>query len=139
MQRDDYFAPNLTEKAVHSLGSLALAHVGDAVYELMVRLYLCSSQGKTSTGLHQAATAMVNARAQAEASRRILPMLTEEENDVFRRGRNTKVNYVPKHAEAGDYHAATGLEALFGWLYLLERRDRLNELFQVIMEGYHAA
>ena len=139
MQKDDFFAPNLTEDAVRSLGSLALAHVGDAVYELMVRLYLCSSQGKTSTGLHQAATALVNARAQAEASRRILPILTEEEADVFRRGRNTKVNYVPKHAEAGDYHAATGLEALFGWLYLMERKERLNELFSVIMEGYHAA
>ena len=139
MQRDDYFAPNLSEDAVRGLGSLALAHIGDAVYELMVRLYLCSSQGKTSTGLHQAATAMVNAHAQAEASRCILPMLTEEESDVFRRGRNTKVNYVPKHAEAGDYHAATGLEALFGWLYLMDRKDRLNELFDVIMEGYHAA
>lgn len=139
MQRNDYFAPSLSADEVRNLGSLALAHIGDAVYELMVRLYLCSSQGKTSTGLHQAATAMVNARAQAEASQRILPMLTEEESDVFRRGRNTKVNYVPKHAEAGDYHAATGLEALFGWLYLMERKDRLNELFRVIMEGYHAA
>lgn len=139
MQKADFFAPNLNENEVRSLGSLALAHVGDAVYELMVRLYLCSSEGKTSTGLHQAATAMVNARAQAEASRRIQDMLTDEEAEVFRRGRNTKVNYVPKHAEVGEYHAATGLEALFGWLYLLDRRDRLNELFTVILEGYHAA
>ena len=139
MQRNDYFAPSLSADEVRNVGSLALAHIGDAVYELMVRLFLCSSQGKTSTGLHQAATAMVNAHAQAEASRRILPMLTEEENDVFRRGRNTKVNYIPKHAEAGDYHLATGVEALFGWLYLLDRRDRLNELFDLILEGYHAA
>lgn len=139
MQKDDYFAPELSEDAIRGLGSLALAHLGDAVYELMVRLYLCSSRGKTGSGLHQAAVAMVNAHAQAEAAKRILPLLTEEEAEVFRRGRNTKVNSVPKHAELGDYHSATGLEALFGWLYLQNRKERLNELFGAIMEGYHAA
>ena len=136
---DDYFGPKLTEAEVRSLGSLALAHVGDAVFELMVRLYVCSSQGKTSTKLHREAVTLVNAHAQADAIRRILPLLTEEETEVYKRGRNTKVNYVPKHADVGDYHAATGLEALFGWLYLMERKERLNALFGAIMEGYHAA
>lgn len=139
MQKDDFFAPKLTEDEIRGLSSLALAHLGDAVYELMVRLFLCSSRGKTGGGLHHAAVALVNAHAQAEAAQRILPLLTEEETAVFRRGRNAKVNSVPKHAEIGDYHSATGLEALFGWLYLLERKERLNELFAVIMEGYHAA
>lgn len=136
---NDHFTSALPEAEVRALGSLALAHVGDAVFELLVRLYLCSGRGKTGGSLHQAATKLVNAHAQAEAMRRILPLLTEEEAEVYRRGRNAKVNSVPKHAEVGDYHAATGLEALFGWLYLLGRRDRVNALFGAIMEGYDAA
>lgn len=135
----DYFTAELPESEVRALGSLALAHVGDAVFELLVRLHLCSGMGKTNAGLHQEATRLVNARAQAEAMQTILPLLTEEEADVYRRGRNAKVHSVPKHAETGDYHAATGLEALFGWLYLLGRKERLNRLFRAILEGNDAA
>ena len=129
----DYFASPLTEGEVRAMGSLALAHVGDAVFELMVRVHLAAGGGK-SESLHRAAVEMVNAAAQAGDMEKLLPLLTEEEAEVFRRGRNVKVNSAPKHARLGDYHAATGLEALFGYLYLLDRRERLSELFAAIVE-----
>jgi len=129
----DYFASPLTEEEVRAMGSLALAHVGDAVFELLVRVHLAAAGGRNGN-LHRAAVEMVNAAAQAGDMEKLLPLLTEEEAEVFRRGRNVKVHSVPKHARLGDYHAATGLEALFGYLYLLDRRDRLNVLFAVILE-----
>lgn len=129
----DYFASPLTEEEVRAMGSLALAHVGDAVFELLVRVHLAAAGGRNGS-LHRAAVEMVNATAQAGDMEKLLPLLTEEEAEVFRRGRNVKVHSVPKHARLGDYHAATGLEALFGYLYLLDRRDRLNALFAVILE-----
>ena len=129
----DYFASPLTEEEVRAMGSLALAHVGDAVFELLVRVHLAAAGGRNGN-LHRAAVEMVNAAAQAGDMEKLLPLLTEEEAEVFRRGRNVKVHSVPKHARLGDYHAATGLEALFGYLYLLDRRDRLNALFAVILE-----
>ena len=129
----DYFASSLTEGEVRAMGSLALAHVGDAVFELMVRVYLASGGGKTGS-LHRAAVGMVNAAAQAGDMEKLLPFLTEEEAEVFRRGRNVKVHSVPKHARPGDYHAATGMEALFGYLYLLGRRERISALFARIVE-----
>lgn len=132
MERD-YFTPTLTEAEVRAMGSLALAHVGDAVFELMVRLHLASAVTKNGS-LHRAAVGMVNAKAQAGDMERLLPLLSGEEAEVFRRGRNVKVHSVPKHATPGDYHAATGLEALFGYLYLMGRRERLNALFAAIVE-----
>ncbi len=129
----DYFASPMSEAEVRALGSLALAHVGDAVFELLVRVHL-SARGGRNGSLHRAAVEMVNAAAQAGDMEKLLPLLTEEEVEVFRRGRNVKVHAVPKHARPGDYHAATGLEALFGYLYLMDRRDRLNQLFAAIVE-----
>ena len=129
----DFFASPLTEEEVRAMGSLTLAHVGDAVFELLVRVHLAAAGGRNGS-LHRAAVEMVNAAAQAGDMEKLLPLLTEEEAEVFRRGRNVKVHSVPKHARLGDYHAATGLEALFGYLYLLDRRDRLNVLFAVILE-----
>ena len=75
----------------------------------------------------------VAAPAQARLLQQILPLLSQEEEDVFRRGRNTAPHSIPKAASRGDYQAATGLEALFGWLYLQGRTDRLNELFSAMM------
>jgi ribonuclease-3 family protein len=129
----DYFASTLTEGEVRAMGSLALAHVGDAVFELLVRIHLAAAGGKTGS-LHRAAVEMVNASAQAGDMEKLLPFLTEEEAEVFRRGRNVKVHSVPKHASLGDYHAATGMEALFGYLYLLGRRERISALFARIVE-----
>lgn len=138
MTERDYFVSECSEAEVRALNSLALAHVGDGVFELLVRLHTCRSSARRSGGLHQATIALVNAGAQAAAMRRLLPLLTEEELQVYHRGRNAKVNSVPRHAQVGDYHAATGLEALFGYLYLLGRRERLNLLFAHVLEDENA-
>ena len=122
----DYFHLNAAPDTVRAISSLGLAHLGDGVFELMVRSWLC---------LHGKATSRyVAAPAQARAVERILPLLTGEEGDVFRRGRNTSPHSVPQNASRADYQAATGLEALFGWLWLQGRTERLNQLFAVIME-----
>ena len=107
---------------------------GDGVFELMVRSWLCLHGKATSKGLHRATVRYVAAPAQARAVEKILPLLEEEEHDVFRRGRNTSPHSVPQNASRADYQAATGLEALFGWLWLQGRTDRLNQLFAVMME-----
>ena len=129
----DYLNSTLTPEQLSTVSELALAHVGDAVFELMVRVHLAAVGGKNGS-LHRASVEMVNAAAQAGDMEKLLPFLTEEEAEVFRRGRNVKVHSVPKHARLGDYHAATGLEALFGYLYLLGRRERLSALFARIVE-----
>ena len=121
----DYFHLSVGQDILHPMSSLALAHLGDGVYEL---------KGKaTNKGLHRAAVTYVSAPAQAKRVKLILPILTEEEQDVYRRARNSHTAAIPKGASVGEYHAATGLEALFGWLYLQGRLDRLNELFERMM------
>ncbi len=138
MTEKNYLRPEMPPAQVHAMSSLALAHVGDAVFELLVRLYLAEQGRETSGGLHSASVSMVNAAAQARDMRQILPALSEEELAVFHRGRNARVNSVPRHAKVGDYHEATGLEALMGYLYLLGRTERVNELFHLILEEDHA-
>ncbi len=138
MEAKNYLHPGMTAAHVNAMSSLALAHVGDAVFELLVRLYLAEAGRETSANLHNAAVAMVNAGAQARDIRQLLPVLTEEEQAVFHRGRNARVNSVPRHAKVGEYHEATGLEALFGYLYLLGRTERVNELFCLILEECYA-
>ena len=130
----DYLNIKLSEGEIRALSNLGLAHIGDCVYELMVRSRIICLGRSTSAGLHRETVKYVSAPAQAEAAARILPRLSDEERDVYRRGRNTRVNSVPKNADISQYHAATGLEALFGWLYLNARHERLNELFAIIME-----
>ena len=115
---------------------LAFAHVGDAVFELMVRTWLCSIGVSTARHIHNEALTFVSARAQAAAMERILPMLGEDETDVFKRGRNAHSNNVPRGSSYEEYHIATGLETLFGYLYLNGRIERLDELFEsIICEG----
>lgn len=117
------------------LSPLALAHVGDAVYDLLVRTELASRGRLRADSLHKETVAIVNARAQHKAAELLAPHLTDEETAVFRRARNAKVHSVPKNAELSDYHGATGLEALFGWLWLNRREERIRELFDIIMEN----
>ena len=116
------------------MSSLGLAHLGDGVFEVMVRSWLCLRGKARPRDLHRATVKYVSAPAQAAAIERLLPILTEQEADVYRRGRNTAPHSVPKAASRAQYQSATGLEALFGWLYLQGRTDRLNELFQCVME-----
>ena len=131
----DYFQLNMSPDGLRAISTLGLAHLGDGVFELMVRSWLCLHGKATSKGLHKATVRYVAAPAQAKAVEKILPLLTEEEGDVFRRGRNTSPHSVPQNASRADYQAATGLEALFGWLWLQGRRERLNQLFGIMMEG----
>lgn len=131
---EDHFEIHMTEDQLRGLSSIALAHMGDAVYELLVRGWLCQHGKATGRGLHQATIRLVRAEYQAACAEKILPRLTEEELAVFRRGRNAQVHTVPHHASRAQYGTATALEALFGWLYLSGRRQRVSELFDVIME-----
>lgn len=135
----DYFSLSLAPDDVRAISSIGLAHLGDAVYELLVRSYLCAQGKATGRGLHRAAVELVRAPKQAALAERLLPHLTAEEADVFRRGRNANVHTIPKAAERAEYQKATALEALFGWLYLMGRRERVNELFNIMMEDEHGA
>ncbi|HIY37519.1 MAG TPA: ribonuclease III [Candidatus Agathobaculum merdigallinarum] len=132
----DYLHPKLDDAAIARMSSLALAHVGDAVYEVLVRSYLACGGTQTAKNLHSRTVTLVRASAQAEAVQRILPLLDEDEETVFRHGRNAKPKTVPKSASVAEYAQATALEALFGWLYLKQRYDRINELFAVIEQGF---
>ena len=118
---------------MNEISILSLAHVGDAVYELLVRSYLARNGQSRVVDLHRATVAMVRASAQAKASAALLPMLTESERAVYRRGRNSHVNSVPRGASKAEYHAATGLEAVFGYLYLAGQYGRIKELFKVVL------
>lgn len=125
----DCFCPNMKTSDINSISMLGLAHIGDAVYELLTRTMLCADGNKRVTDLHKKTVAIVNAPAQARAAEKILPLLNDSELAVFKRGRNAKVNSVPQKADISQYHAATGLEALFGWLYLMGETERINGLF----------
>ena len=130
----DYFHLNMPRENLLTMSSLGLAHLGDSVFEVMVRSWLCLQGKAKPKDLHKATVKYVAAPAQAAIVQKILPVLTEEESDVYRRGRNTAPHSVPKAASRGEYQAATALEALFGWLYLQGRTERLNELFALMMD-----
>lgn len=130
----DYFHLNVERETINAISNLGLAHLGDGVYELMVRSWLCVHGKATAKGLHKAAIHYVAAPAQAQRVKKILPDLTPEEQEVFRRGRNASPHSIPQNASREEYATATALEALFGWLYLEGRNDRLNELFTRMME-----
>ena len=131
---ENYFHLQLPEDDIRGISSIGLAHLGDAVYELLARAYLCAHGRATGKGMHRAAVELVRAESQALRAQQILPLLTEEEAAVFRRGRNAHVKSVPGHATRAQYSEATALEALLGWLYLKGRRDRINQLFCLMME-----
>ena len=128
----DLLNPALEKREVLGKNALALAHVGDGVYELMVRTMLASSAVYSNAKQHRLTLGYVSAEAQAAAAAKLMPLLSEEEREFYQRGRNAHTGTVPKHAGPAVYHAATGLETLFGALWLLGRRERLEELFEVI-------
>ena len=131
---ENYFNMEFTLAQVNAISNLGLAHVGDGVYELLVRSFLCTRGDKTVTKLHRDTVQLVNASAQAKFADILKPHLTEEETAFFRRGKNTHTHAAPKAATPQEYAKATGLETLFGALYLLGRKDRLNELFQICLQ-----
>ena len=118
---------------LNEISTHALAYLGDCVFECCVREYLVGKGIGTSAALNREALEFVRASAQAEAMKRILPILTEEEEAVFKRGRNLGHSKTPKSATAGEYRTATGMEALFGYLHLKGQKERIRELF---LAGY---
>lgn len=130
---DDLFQMEFTPVQVNAISNLGLAHVGDGVYELLVRTWLCAQGDQTVLKLHKDSVNLVKASAQAKFVEKILPVLTEEETAYYRRGKNTHTHAAPRSASPKEYAKATGLEALFGALYLLGRTQRLNELFYIMM------
>ena len=131
---ENLFSIKMEKRQVDAISNLGLAHVGDGVYELLVRSWLCVQGDVTVKRLHLDAVALVKASTQAVLMVKILPVLTEEELAYYRRGKNSHTHAAPKSASPKEYAMATGLETLFGALYLLGRRERLEELFALMME-----
>ena len=131
---ENYFQMHLTPAQVNEISNLGLAHVGDGVYELLCRTYLCNRGDKTVSKLHTDTVGMVKAPAQAKFADKLLPHLTEAELAYYRRGKNAHTHAAPKAATRQEYAKATGLETLFGALYLLGETDRLNTLFHILTE-----
>lgn len=124
---------NFTPAQVNQITNLGLAHVGDGVFELLCRSYLCAGGDKTVLKLHRDTVNMVKAPAQAKFADKLRSHLTEEELAYYRRGKNAHTHAAPKAATRQEYAKATGLETLFGALYLLGRTERLNALFHILM------
>ena len=120
------------EVSPKQLSPLNLAFVGDGVYEMLVRETLVCNANRPVNDLHRESVKYVSAKAQTEAFAKIKDVLTEDELAQFKRGRNAKVGHSPKSATDAEYHTSTGIEALFGYLYLTEQLDRIKELFKII-------
>ena len=125
---------NFDKRQVDAISNLGLAHMGDCVFEILCRSYLCAKGEKTVDKLHRDTISMVKATSQAKLMEKMIPLLTEEELAYYRRGKKSHVHAVPKSATPQEYAKATGLEALFGALWLLGRTERLNELFKAVVE-----
>ncbi len=118
-----------------ALSPLTLAFVGDAVFSLFVREMLVCQANRPVNDLHRLSVQSVKASAQAKAMRTILPMLTEKETEVFKRGRNTHTSHTPKNMSNSDYHYATGFESLMGYLYLKDEQERLHTLLNEVISA----
>lgn len=118
----------LDEKEARELPPLTLAYMGDTVFDLYVRKMLITGRNGDSGAMHRRSAALVNARTQAQLARDLMEELEGTELDVFMRGRNAKTNTVPKNMSPADYHHATAIEALIGYLYLTGQIERVEEL-----------
>lgn len=126
----------LTNKKPSQFSPLALAYIGDGVYELFVRTKVIEEhENMPANKLHKKTVQYVKAHAQANSIDAMLPHLTEDETAVYKRGRNAKSNTTPKNADMADYRKATGFEALIGFLYLSGENERLNELMDIAYEN----
>ena len=139
----------LSDGEVRAMSALALAHMGDAVYEILARREVCRSGKLTAGELHRQTIRYVSAPAQARAADGgydFLPVysavsqeIADADLAVYRRGRNAHSHAAPRAATEAEYHAASGLEALFGWLYLRGQNERIEELFAIILEKNNAS
>ena len=131
---ENFFEMNMTRQQINAISNLGLAHMGDCVFEILCRAYLCSRGDKTVKNLHKDTIQMVKATSQAQFMDKLLPHLNEEELSWYRRGKNSHVHAVPKSCTPAEYAKATGLEALFGALYLSGQTNRINELFRLVVK-----
>ena len=131
---ENYFKMNMTRAVINAMSNLGLAHIGDGVFELLCRSYLCAKGGKTADRLHRDTIQLVKATSQAKFVDKLLPLLNEDELAYYRRGKNSHVHAVPKSATPAQYAKATGVEALFGYLFLSGQKERANEIFNLVME-----
>ena len=131
---ENYFQMNFDDKRLQAVSTLGLAHVGDGVFDLLCRAYLCQKGDQTVLKLHKDTVNLVKAPTQAKFADILKPHLTEEEYGYFRRGKNSHTHAAPKSATPQEYAKATGVEAMFGGLYLLGRTERINEIFVTVME-----
>ncbi len=134
---ENYFSMNMTKLQVDAISNLGLAHIGDAVFELLCRSYLCA-RGDVNVGqLHHKTVQLVKASAQAAFADAMQQHLTDEEKMYYRRGKNAHVHALPRSATPADYSKATGVEAMFGAMYLYGKTERLNEIFNLVMEDLY--
>lgn len=124
----------LDEKEINRLSPLTLAFIGDTVFDLLVRTRIVSTTSGKVSDMHKKASETVCAASQSRFVKELLPLLTEEETDIFKRGKNAHTASVPKNQSVSDYHFATGFETLLGWLYLNGKTERTAELFETIMK-----
>ena len=124
----------LNDVDIRSYSPLVLAYIGDGIYDLVIRSLLVGRGNTHVSALHKKASSLVNAAAQSAMSGRIKERLTEEEQQIFRRGRNANTATMAKHASMSDYRRATGFEALMGYLYLTGQTERLLELVKLGLE-----
>ena len=130
----ELFREHYDKDTLRAMPVLTLAHIGDGVYELLARSAVAARGGLKVVDAHRQTVALVAAPAQAKAMEAMLPLLNEEERGVFTRGRNAKPHSAPKHCTLREYALATGLECLFGHLYLKGETDRVLELWKVALE-----
>ena len=126
---------NIKDKDIRSFSPLTLAYIGDAVYEIVIRTIIVEKGNAPVNKLHHKASSLVKAVAQKAAMEKILPLLTEEEEAVYKRGRNAKSYTSAKNASVIDYRIATGFEALMGFLYLMGRNERMLELVKIAVNN----
>ena len=131
---ENYFQMHMQKQQIDAISNLGLAHIGDGVFEVLCRSWLCGHGRLNVSRMHQDTIALVKATSQAKFADKMLPLLDEEELALYRRGKNSHVHAVPKSASRAEYAKATGVEALFGGLYLAGKTDRINEIFVTVME-----
>ena len=131
---ENLFEMNMPKAEIDAISNLGLAHMGDCVFEILVRAHLCASGEKTVDKLHRDTIRLVKATSQAAFADKMRPLLTETELAYYRRGKNSHVHAVPKSATPAEYAKATGVETLFGYLFLSGQKDRANEIFNLVME-----
>jgi len=125
---------NLCCKDPKNISNLALAYVGDSIYELYIRLYVVEKYSETMKGLHRKVIKAVSATGQANSFRKITQILTEKEMQIFKRGRNTHTTSMSKNANPADYQTATGIEALIGYLYIEKNYERVELIMKKMAE-----